>query len=67
LVSENTRRLDPTAHRGPLTLYNGHPLQTVDTSAGLAEFGVPYAKLNQNVAVMKKFCPKSVSGTPLHA
>lgn len=37
------------AHQSLLRLYNGHPLITVDTSGGSANFPVPIAKLNQNV------------------
>ena len=43
--------INPEAHKGILQLYNGHPLQTVDTSAGNANFGVPLAKYNQNVEI----------------
>ena len=41
----------PDAHVSLLRLYNGHPLQTLDTSAGSANFPVPPAKSNQNVEI----------------
>ena len=42
----------PDAHLNLLRVYNGHPLQTVDTSGGPANFGVPLAKNNQNVEIL---------------
>lgn len=50
LVHED-RRIDPDVHRAILVLYNGHPLQTVDTTSGPASFAVPLAKSNQNVEI----------------
>jgi len=47
----DSHRITPEAHRHLLTLYNGQPLQKVDTSAGPANFVVPFAKLNQNVEI----------------
>lgn len=41
----------PDAHLSLLKLYNGHPLQTLDTSGGSANFAVPPAKTNQNVEI----------------
>jgi hypothetical protein len=41
----------PDAHLNLLRVYNGHPLETVDTSGGSADFGVPLAKNNQNVEI----------------
>jgi len=43
--------IHPDAQRALLLLFNGHPLQTVSTSGGNANFDVPLAKYNQNVEI----------------
>jgi hypothetical protein len=50
LTDENGRLL-VEAHQSLLTLYNSHPLETVDTSGGPANFPVPIARFNQNVEI----------------
>lgn len=50
-ISDKEGRINPDAHLNLMGLYNGQPLQTVDTSGGPANFGVPLAKFNQNVEI----------------
>lgn len=47
-IADEEGNLDPDAHIHLLAPFNGHPLQTVDTSGGNASFAVPLAKANQN-------------------
>lgn len=49
-LSEN-RLIHPDAQKALLLLYNGFPLETVDTSGGSANFPVPLSSQNQNVEI----------------